>query len=64
MLEGMTMGKNEKTGKSIGSIASKALHNPNSVTNKEIKSSPPLLSRSDPITGSLPSRRRSGSKLS
>ncbi len=32
------MGKNEKTGKTIGSIASKALHNPNSVTNREIKS--------------------------
>jgi hypothetical protein len=33
----ITMGKNEKTGKSVGSIASKALHNPSSVTNKEIK---------------------------
>jgi hypothetical protein len=30
------MAKNEKTSKGIGSIASKGLHYPNSLTNKEI----------------------------
>jgi hypothetical protein len=32
------MGKNEKTGKTTGSIASKAMRDPGSLTNKEIKS--------------------------
>lgn len=32
------MGKNEKTGGKVGSIASKAMTNPGSLTNKEIKS--------------------------
>ena len=32
------MGKNEKTGSKVGHIASKVLHNPSSLTNKEIKS--------------------------
>ena len=32
------MPKNEKTGKSVGSIASKRLQKPSSRTNKEIKS--------------------------
>jgi hypothetical protein len=32
------MGKNEKTGKTVGHIASKGLHNPSSLTNREIKS--------------------------
>ena len=32
------MASNEKTGKSVASIASKALSNPKSVTPKEIKS--------------------------
>lgn len=31
------MGKNEKTSKSVSSIASKGLKNPGSLTNKEIK---------------------------
>lgn len=31
------MGKNEKTGKSIGSIASKGLKNPGSLRNAEIR---------------------------
>lgn len=31
------MAKNEKTSKNIGSIASKGLRNPNSLTNNEIK---------------------------
>jgi hypothetical protein len=31
------MGKNEKTGKSVGSIASKGLQKPSSLTTKEIK---------------------------
>ncbi|MET4364286.1 hypothetical protein ABIB06_004885 [Bradyrhizobium sp. LB8.2] len=31
------MGKNEKTGKGVGSIASKGLQKPGSLTNKEIK---------------------------
>jgi len=31
------MAKNEKTSKSVGSIASKALRNPSSLTRKEIK---------------------------
>lgn len=31
------MSKNEKTGKSVGSIASKGLQNPGSLSNKEIK---------------------------
>jgi len=37
MLEGMTMGKNEKSGKSVGSLASKALRDPGSVTKSQIK---------------------------
>ena len=32
------MAKNEKTGKSVGSIAAKAMRDPGSLTNKEIKS--------------------------
>ncbi len=32
------MGKNEKTGKPIGTIASKAMRDPGSLTNKEIRS--------------------------
>lgn len=32
------MGKNEKTGKGVGSLASKAMRNPGSLSNKEIKS--------------------------
>jgi hypothetical protein len=32
------MAKNEKTGGGIGSIASKAMQNPGSLTNKEIRS--------------------------
>lgn len=32
------MGKNEKTGKGIGSLASKAMRDPGSLTNKQIKS--------------------------
>ena len=32
------MAKNEKTSKGIGSIASKGLRNPDSLTNREIKS--------------------------
>ncbi len=32
------MASNEKTGKGVGSIASKAMTNPGSLTNKEIKS--------------------------
>ena len=32
------MSKNEKTGKSIGSIASKAMKDPSSLTKKEISS--------------------------
>lgn len=31
------MGKNEKTGKSLGSIASKAMRDPSSVTKTEIR---------------------------
>jgi hypothetical protein len=31
------MGKNEKSGKSVGSIASKLLRNPSSATAKQIK---------------------------
>ena len=54
------MGKNEKTGKSVGSIASKALHNPNSVTNKEIKSlaASALTQRPDHRQSSKPSPKR------
>jgi len=32
------MAKNEKTGSKVGTIASKGLRNPSSLTNKEIKS--------------------------
>jgi hypothetical protein len=54
------MGKNEKTGKTIGHIASKALHNPNSVTNKEIKSlaASALTQRPDHRASSKPAPKR------
>ena len=35
--KGITMGKNEKTGKDVGSLASKALRDPGSVTKSQIK---------------------------
>jgi hypothetical protein len=59
-MKGITMGKNEKTGKSVGSIASKALHNPSSVTNKEIKSlaASALTQRPDHRASSKPAPKR------
>jgi len=38
VLENFQMGKNEKTGKDVGSIASRGLRDPKSLTPKEIKS--------------------------
>lgn len=47
------MAKNEKTGKSVGSIASKGLKNPGSLTKSEIKSlsASALTQRPDKPTG-------------
>ena len=35
--KGIPMSKNEKTGKTVGHIASQGLRNPGSLTNKQIK---------------------------
>lgn len=35
--KGIPMGKNEKTGKGVGEIASRGMKNPSSLTNKEIR---------------------------
>ena len=60
MLEGMTMGKNEKTGKGVGHIASQGLRDPGSLTNKQIKTiaASALTQRPDHRGSSKPSPKR------
>ena len=54
------MGKNEKTGKDVGSIASKGLKDPASLTNKQIKTiaASALTQRPDHKGSSKPTRRK------
>jgi hypothetical protein len=54
------MGKNEKTGKGVGHIASQGLRNPGSLTNKQIKTiaASALTQRPDHKSGSKATKRK------
>lgn len=54
------MGKNERTGKGVGSIASQGLRDPSSLTNKQIKTiaASALTQRPDHKPASKPTRRK------
>lgn len=54
------MGKNEKTGKTVGHIASQGLRDPGSLTNKQIKTiaASALTQRPDQKPSSKPSPKR------
>jgi hypothetical protein len=58
--KGITMGKNEKSGKDVGSLASKALRDPGSVTKSQIKSiaASALTQRPDHRPSSKPAPKR------
>lgn len=59
-IKGLTVGKNEKSGKDVGSLASKALRDPGSVTKAQIKTiaASALTQRPDHRPSKPPTKRK------